>query len=51
MWGDYDMRRDNRGWGSPDQSWDEEAEMNEMDAIHGGMAREEDYRGPGRYYR
>lgn len=51
MWADFDMRRGNRGWGRPDQSWDEEAKMDEMDAIHGAMGREEDYRRQGRHYR
>lgn len=51
MWGDYDMRRDNRGGGRPDQSWDGEAEMNEMDPIHGDLRSEGDYSGLGGYYR
>ena len=43
LWAQYDVRRDNRGWGRPDASWDEEGD--ELDAGFGGV-EERDYWGP-----
>ena len=33
IWADYDLRRDNRGWGLPDPSWEEDDGVEYWDAV------------------
>lgn len=33
IWADYDLKRDNRGWGLPDQSWEEGDGVGYCDAV------------------